>query len=646
MFILQIIFASKKIPKLIYKIKHINNIEIGSRVKVPLKNTITTGIIINIYKKNQFQKNIHYNIKYIHKLIDKYSLIPTNLLKTMIIVSKYYFYPLGQLLFNIIPKYKPKYINTTIKDSKPFINEIPIKYYKYKNIYKKINKSLNKFIVWLFISNIYIKPKKYKIYHLILHKLIKKHKQILILVPTIRNINFIIKKNFLQYEQYLDIWHSKLTKKKKYITWINILKKKKLLIIGTRTAIFLPFIQLSLIIIYNEHDQLYKEKNKFLYNIKNILFIRAKILKIPVILESSTPNILSYYNVKIKKYKLIYLQHSTQNNFSNIKNNIFHENNNYNNKLNNQLITTIQKHLVKNNILIILNKIGYANKLWCTICKKKLICPTCNNEYSFNQNKKIIICNKCHYIFKICYICKQKKILFLNKGIDYFYNIINKIFPNTNIININKKTLPKINLKNIINSKKKIFLSTHIINNITNIKNITLIIFLNIDHLLYSNNYITLESFTQTYYQILEKLSITKKKKEIIIQTKYPEHYIWHNLMIHKYNWCLEQYLKMRKLINVPPYIHEIYLHIKHNSIKNISLFLRYIQYIIFLYKDKNLKIIYHSTKIKNNIKNIFILNITLTHKNEYYLYKITKYIINKIQNIPIYWKIERNDNF
>ncbi len=649
MYILKIVFKNKNIPQLIYKTKNIKNIEIGARVKVSIKNTFTTGIIINIYKQKKNNKNINYKIKYIYKLIDKYSLIPINLLKTIIIVSKYYFYPLGVLLFNIIPKYIPTSLHIDNQPYKTFnYKKIYKKYYKYKYIYKKINKFLNRFIIWLFISNKYIQHQKYTIYHFILHKLIKQHKQILILVPTIKNIQFIINNNFQQYQQYLDIWHSKLTNKKKYITWINILKKKTLIIIGTRTAVFLPFVQLSFIIIYNEHDQLYKEK-KFLYNIKNIIFIRAKILKIPVILESSTPNILSYYNLKIKKYKLIYIKNTNKHNFPKIQNSILNTNYNpnYNIKLNNQIITTINKHLLnKNNILIIFNKTGYADKLWCIKCKKKITCPICKNDYSFNHNKKIIVCNNCNYSIRKCYICKQNKILFLNKGIDYIYIIIKKIFSDTHIINLNKKNLININLTKIKNSKNKIFISTNIINNINYIKNITLIIFLNIDYLLYSNNHIILESFTQTYYKIIEKLNHTNKNKEIIIQTQYPEHHIWHNLMTHQYKWCLKQYLKIRKLINLPPYIYEIYLYAIHKNIKKIHSFFRYILYIIFLYKNNNIKIIGPFNKNNNYIKNIFSWYITIYHQKEYYLFKLMKYIIQKIKHIPILWKIERNDNF
>ncbi len=620
MLVLKIILPIKNIKKLIYYSNNNKKISIGTRVIVPLKNKKMVGIIINIYKKKKIKKKI----KKIIKIIDKKKIINTKWIKLIKICSEYY-----QISFNIFVFYLiPKYIEKKNKNKIKFIKK------KHKN--KKINKKHKK-------KKINKKYKKIKIntkYKKIVHKIYKKKKIYLLIANFKKRINFyinIIKKNiqnnyqilFLVPEYYLikkikkyikkkisiniKIINYKLCKKKKIKLWNKTLENKILIIIGTRSAIFTPFLKLNLIIIEEEHSKYYKENNFFFYNTKNIALLRSKIEKIPIILGSLTPSLKSFYKYKKNIYKLIKL-----NNFKyKIKKKIL-DINKYKKKTAYFLKKYIYQYIKrKKNIFIYNNIYGYS-LIICKNCKTIQKCNLCKKIYILCEKKKKIICYKCNKKknIKKCIKCKKNKFYSLDFRTKKIKEYLIKIFP-----------LIKIK---IINSKKKyteqILISNKLILN-KKIPKPNLIIIFNIDYILHSQNYETIEKFIRIYTLFIEKNYINKKQK-IIFLTKYPNNNIFNNFSKkNNYEKNINKILKERKLINYPPYVHEssIFIEYKNNNIYKIYKIMK-----IILKKHKNINI----TKPKLiKKKNKYIWQIIILSK----LYKDLFNYINKIK--------KKNDN-
>ncbi len=620
MFILKIILPIKNLNTLLYSIKKIKKKKIGCRVLIPLKKKKIIGIIKSIHKKNIYNKK--FKIKKIIKIIDNKPLFTKNLWKMLHIASKYYYYPLGKILISILPKIQKKniYIKKYIKKNKKKLININKK--KYLKTINKINKK--KFKIWLLILNY---KENINIYVYFIKKYISKKNQILILTPKLKYIHKI--KKYI--DKHININSKIITSKikKKYLIWKLIKKKHINLVIGTRSSIFMPFKKLKLIIIDNEHSELYKENKGWLYNAKKLALIRAKIENIPIILSSSTPSLNSLYKAKIKKYKILKIKKKKKNINYKIINNI---NNKY--PINNYILYKIEKKIKKNKkILIYNNQKGYSFII-CNNCKSILKCNFCKKKYIFYKKKNKLKCISCKIKKKYIHFCIKckKKLSTIGLGIEKIEENIKKFFPKKYIKIIKKY---KKNNKNIIISNDKIL-------KFKKIKNLNLIIFLNIDYIFFSKNYRSIEKFIIKYTLLINKINLlNKKKKYIIIQTNYPNHYIWNNLINNNYEKNMYNLIKERKIINYPPYINEYSILIINKNINYIYNIYKIIKKYI---KKKKIKIkIFKPIIIKKYINNNNKLKILLQSKHHYLIIKLIKKIKKKIPN-SINWKLDINN--
>ncbi len=620
MFILKIILPIKNIKNLIYYSKHNKYLNIGSRVIVPLKNYKFTGIIKKIYIEKKNKKK--FKIKKIIKILDKKIIINKKFLILIKIITKYYQIPFNIFLFNLIPKYTKK------------IYTLKTKYKNKHKIFKKINKKNIKIInkinlitknnIWLLIANF---KNRINLYIDLIKKNILNKKQILFLVPQKYLIKKIKKYIYKHICLSIGIINSKIPNTQKNLIWKKTLENKINLIIGTRSAIFTPFSKLNLIIIEEENSKYYKENNKFSYHSKNVGLIRSKIENIPIILGSLTPCIKSYYKTKINKYKIIKInnhKYISKKKIINIKN--------YNKKKEIHIVLKkiLYKYIIKKkNIYIFINIKGYS---WiiCKYCKSIQKCSFCKKKYILYKKKNKIIYCKCtkKLILIKCSKCKKKKFLSLGWGTKKIREILIKIFPLIKIKIINLKNKNKYTQQILISNK------LHWNKNIP--KPILTLIF-NIDYLLYSNNYQSIENFINIYTSYINKININKNQK-IFFLTSFPKHNIFkHLIKENNYENIIKKILKERKLINYPPYVHESLIKINYIN-NNIYKLYRNIKLIS---KKKNIRI---SKPFLNKKKNIYTWEIIIQSKIYKNLFSFIKEIKKKWKN-KIKFKIDIDYN-
>ncbi len=590
MLILKIIVPINNIKKLFYKTKYIKNIEIGSRVLVPLKKRKIIGIITKIYNKKKI-KNIKF--KKIIKIIDKKFLLNKYIYKLIYFTSKYYHYSIKKLIFKLIPRNKKLTISKFIKQQKKT---------------KKKNKKSK-----ILLLTKYKKSIKIKFIIKIIKKYINNNLQILILTPNIKILHKIYNILYKIYNK-INIIHSKINKKIIINIWEQTKKNKIYIIIGTRSAVFTPFNNLGLIIIFEEHNKLYNEYKTCTYNAKNLSIIRSKIEKSNIILESNNPSIKTLYYIKKKIYKVIKIKKQKKFKLKN-KINIFNKKNKIN--IINKIIKNIKN---KKKILIITNKIFNKYKIKCNNCKiNKIKCKYCNNKLNIlNKYKnKCIYCKRFNITKKICYKCNNSLKIKKNK----FYKYVKKNF--SNIFNKN----------NNIKFKKFIKIS----NNLNNYnKNIKIIIINNIDEYLISENYKSIEIFIQKYFIFLEKNYNIEKK--IIFITKYPNHYIFKQIKHKNYQQIILDIIKERKIIKYPPYSYECIIRFEEN--KNFLKLWKNIKYIFKKYKNI---IINNFSKNKNHYFYKYKWNLIIHSKLQKYLHIFIKKIIINIKIYNIKYLIEIN---
>lgn len=573
----------------------------------------------NAPKQQQALKIIKYNSVYFHQI---------NTLK-LTKSSLYSLYDKGFInLEHQIFSQKTWYSNFSIKNKKHNLNNeqlIAINTIKNKN---------KEFIVWLLTG--VIGSGKTEVYLNVVENILSEGKQVLILVPEINLIQKTISRFYKYFNIKIDILHSNLNHSEKLAIWFRIRYEEVAIIIGTRLSLFSPFKSLGIIILNEEHNNSYKQQKGWCYHTRDLAILRAKIEKIPIIINSSTPTLETLYNVKKGKYHQLTLNKYIKKFKPIIKNLISLKGVKLKFGLTPLLIQTIKKHLISNNqILLYLNKQGYSPALICHQCHCILRCKYCNHNYIFYKNQqylKCFYCNNKQLIPYQCLNCQSIKLISIGIGIEQLEIGLKYLFSKIPIVRIdqdiikNKNLLKEYLLKTYKNNSC-IFISTKILIKNYDFPNITLIALINIDYILFSSNFRSEERFAQLYTQISGYISKKNKKREILLQTNYPEHPFLQNLLKKDYIFLTKKILKERKNVFLPPYTHHIIIYAEDNNNYQAIKFLQeiYNKFKINTLKDKLLWILDPIQSNFSKHKGYFCWQLLLQHPSRYILKQLIK---------------------
>jgi len=365
------------------------NLELGDYVEVPFGKNKKIGIVWDEFEKN---KNKQYLIKnVIRKLeIPSLNLETINFLKWF---SEYNMVPMGMSLklhllsneaIEIQNNEELQKYNTYKK-----ANEITLSKEQLTSV-KAITKNDNKFRVHVIQGT--TGSGKTIVYFNSLKKKIKEGFQGLILLPEI-GLTGEFQKKFKEFFGFdAAIWHSSVTKKNKKIIWNGIATGKIKVLIGARSSLFLPFSNLGIIVVDEEHDQSYKQDEGIIYNARDMAISRAFFANIPINLVTAVPSIETFDNIKKGKYlhSRLYKRYLDANlpnheiinlNKSNLKNNSW---------ISDKTIQKVKDHLnINDQVLFFVNRRGFAPYVLCKKCLKVHTCPNCSINLVYHKKKKI-----------------------------------------------------------------------------------------------------------------------------------------------------------------------------------------------------------------------------------------------------------------
>ena len=371
-------------------------------------------------------------IKNINKKIRKISL-NKNFINFIKWFAMYNVTPLGLVLKMVIGGNK----NLFIKNDKNF-DQISIKVKRYNlnqeqnNALKFLNSRNNKFDVSVLQGT--TGSGKTLVYFERIKKIISENKQALVLLPEIFLTNEFKSRfnNFFGFEPA--IWHSKITPKNKRIIWKGVINNNIKLVVGARSSLLLPFKDLGVIIVDEEHDTSYKQDEGVIYHARDMAIARASFEKIPIHLVSSIPSLETFNNIQNKKFRHFKINKRYADyplpktkiinlNLKKIKNSLVSD----------ESIKIVKKFLEKNEqVLFFLNRRGYAPYLICKNCGYKQTCNNCSMYLTFHKNKNKAICHHCSSEKKILNKCRDKKncdFIMYGPGVEKIYEEVSKLFP-------------------------------------------------------------------------------------------------------------------------------------------------------------------------------------------------------------------------
>ena len=395
-------------------------------------------------------------------------------------------------------------------------------------------------------------------------EIIDKNQQALVLLPEI----FLTNEFKSRFEDFFGfepaIWHSKITPKNKRIIWNSIIKDETKLVVGARSALLLPFKNLGVIIVDEEHDTSYKQDEGIIYHARDMAVSRASFENIPIHLITSIPSIETLNNIENKKFRHFKIL-KRYNDYPLPKTKIINLNIK---KIKNRFISTETIEIVTNflkkkeQVLFFLNRRGYAPYLICKNCGYKQSCKNCSMYLTFHKNRNKAICHHCSFEKDITRSCKDKKnceFIMYGPGVEKIYEEVCKVFPSNKVEifssdHMKKKNQTKSLFKRISENKVDIIIGTQMISKGFNFPKLNCIVVIDADFSGRGYDLRATEKNIQLYHQLSGRAGRFSSDSLIIYQTLSPEHVTLNELLKNNSEDLLQKELISRKKNLLPPF--------------------------------------------------------------------------------------------
>ena len=408
---------------------------------------------------------------------------------------------------------------------------------------------------------------KTEIYFHIFEHFIKKDKQVSFLLPEIALTSQFISRIKSQFScKDIAIWHSNVSDTQKKDIWRRVASGEIKMVVGARSALFLPFLDLSVIVVDEEHDLSYKQTDNGCYNARDMAVLRASIEKCCIILGSATPSIESLINVRNNKYNYLVLENRYGESVKPAVDiiDLKKEKLKKDKYLSKTLLSNIEDELKKRNqVLLFMNRRGYSPIAICNECGERLICPHCSSTLTFHKSKKILLCHQCEYkraeVFD-CPSCGAKNsIIYFGPGVEKIQEEVKNYFPDKKIALITSDTIQNIKEINdivdkILKREIDIIIGTQMVTKGYDFPNLTLVGVLDADASLFGANFRATEKTYQLLTQVVGRAGRRKEQGRALIQTYNSENVIMQALKNNNKDIIINFEIENRKAAELPPF--------------------------------------------------------------------------------------------
>lgn len=390
-------------------------------------------------------------------------------------------------------------------------------------------------------------------------------KQILLLVPEISLTPQMVKRVKGRFGSEVAIYHSALNNQEKYEQYQLVKRHQVHIVVGTRSAIFMPFDNLGYIILDEEHDASYKQDSSPRYHCRDIALERGKFHDAKVILASATPSLESYARAHKNVYRLIDMPTRINQNMPTVRlvemRKAIRNHEHY--VLSNALLSAIDDRLEKNEqIILLLNRRGYTPILRCLECGYVQMCPHCDIAMAFHKEDHILKCHTCGHQMKLpnaCPSCGKSAWRYLGMGTQRLEEITQQKYPRARVIRMDADTTSRKHAhEQLLSSFEKqeadILLGTQMIAKGLDFEKVTLVGIVNGDALLNRSDYRCAEVTYDLLEQACGRSGRGRYAGEVIIQAYDTTHYAITCAAQHDYKKFFQMEMKYRHLAGYPPY--------------------------------------------------------------------------------------------
>jgi len=429
---------------------------------------------------------------------------------------------------------------------------------------------------------------KTAVYMKYIKEVIDKGGQVLFLLPEISITSQMVVRFQAYFGSLVQVYHSKFSLNERTEVWRNVYEgaDNAKVIIGARSSLFLPFKNLDLIVVDEEHETSYKQFDPApRYHARDASIYLSNISNSKVILGSATPSLETLINVKNKKYGFVNLKKR----FGGVKLPEIktidlkdaHKKKKIKGDLSIDLIASISKTLeLDKQVILFQNRRGYAPILECITCGHMPECVQCDVTLTHHKNSGKLQCHYCGYNIPIpvmCHSCGSPNITTKGTGTQQIEKQLNDLFPNVAIARMDwDSTRGKNDFDRIINSfssqEIKILVGTQMVVKGLDFKNVHLVGVINADHLINFPDFRSYERSFQMLTQVAGRSGRSDQRGRVLIQTYQPHHPVIKNVIDNDMNSFVDSELKDRKLHSYPPFVRLVRITLKNRNIETLSI--------------------------------------------------------------------------
>lgn len=540
-------------------------INIGTRVKVPFGRKKVVGLVLGNKNESEFDQ-----LKSVEQILDKEPILDTPILNFLFWAANYYHHPIGEVIAAALPKNLRLGKDAVIKKLSGLPLETKEPDYQITDeqsfAVDAILQATDHYQGFLLHG--ITGSGKTEVYLNIAQTLLEKGKQILVLVPEIGLTPQMISRFEKRLNTRVVGIHSQLNETQKLDAYLMAKNGEAGIVLGTRSAIFTPMPDLGLIIIDEEHDTSFKQQSSFRYNARDLCFVRARQNNIPLVLGSATPSLEVLKNVLDKKIKrLLLTKRATGATLPKVS--LIDMRQNFSELLSPLLIEKINQVLTANKqVMLFINRRGYAPVYYCKSCAWKSTCEHCDATLVYHRHINRLKCHHCgieQVPKQTCPACGESELEVLGYGTERLEETLSSHFYNTPIIRIDRDTTRKKqafnkHLKQINSGEPCIIVGTQMLAKGHDFSNLAMVGVLDTDAGLLSVDFRATEHLAQLLIQVSGRAGRNTQQGEVVIQTRYPDHPIFHFVLSSRYAQFASQLLKQRSGAALPPYSYQALL--------------------------------------------------------------------------------------
>ena len=403
---------------------------------------------------------------------------------------------------------------------------------------------------------------KTEVYLRAIAEVVREGRQALVLVPEIALTPQLVARFAARFDAPLAVLHSSLNDQERLRAWRAARSGEAPVVIGTRSAIFAPLARPGLIVVDEEHDSSYKQQEGFRYSARDLALARAQRLGVPVVLGSATPSLESLERVHAGRSTLLELPARTAGAKPPSLHLVDLRRHAATQGIATPTVLAIQRHLdAGGQVLLYLNRRGYAPTLFCPACGWAAPCPRCDARLTVHQRQGCVRCHHCGSEQRIPELCPDcgEPAKPVGQGTERIEETLAQLFPAAPLERIDRdavrhKGALEAALERVTSGAVRLLVGTQMLTKGHHFPDVSLVVVLNADQGLFGTDFRASERLAQTIVQVAGRAGRAERPGEVLIQTEYPEHPLLQQLIAGGYDAFAAAALAERRAARWPPY--------------------------------------------------------------------------------------------